>query len=163
MQERQALILKLNGRMTCSHGSIKAAVRAGSFATKVHYWQHSNINHTLQGPYQVLIDAWQQHHIRQSEVQSFSKHMLKRRQVGSLHFPDLRVLSGGWRWNWIHRQLGQSRPELESVVDLRRLSRLGLGSWVPPAFRGLCLFILPLLLEFLSPDFVIIVDFDRLR
>lgn len=108
------------------------------------------------------MDAWQQHYISQSEVQSLGKHMLQRRQVCGLHFPDLRVLSGGRSRNWIHRQFGQSRPELQSIADLRWLSRFRLRVWDSSAFRGLILLVLSLLLEFLSPYFVIIVDFDGL-
>lgn len=86
--------------------------------------------------------------------------MLQWRQVRGFNFPDVGVLSGGRCWNWIHRELGQSRPELVLVTDLRRLSGLRLSVSVPFA---LILFIPFLRLEFLSPDLVVVVDFDRLR
>lgn len=124
--------------------------------TRVHYWQQSNITHKLQGPYQVLVDAWQQHHISQSEVQSLGKHVLQWRQVRGLHLPDLGALSGGRRWNWIHGQLCQSLPELE----LRRAPQFRGGVWVCAALSRLGLFILSLLFQFLPPYFVIIVDLD---
>lgn len=125
--------------------------------TRVHYWQQSNITHKLQGPYQVLVDAWQQHHISQSEVQSLSKHPLQQRQVGGLHFPDLGALSGGRWWNWIHGQLGQSGPELELRQPLRFRTRV----WVCNALSRLSLSILPQLFQFLPPYFVVIVDLYR--
>lgn len=140
---------------------LQAVTGPNPSTTRVHYWQQLNITHKLQGPYQVSVDAWQQHHISQSEVQSLSEHVLQRWQVRGLHFPYLRAPSGGRKWNWIHRHLGQSRPELEPIRNLRWLSPLGLRVWVSSAFSWLVLLILPLLFEFLSPYFVIIVDFDR--
>lgn len=103
------------------------------------------IDQEAMGAYQVPIDARQQHHISQGEVQPLSKQVLQRRQLCGLHFPDLRVLSSGQSWNCPHRQHGQSCPDLQ-----RRSVRAG------------ALFALPLLFELLPPDLVVVVDFDGL-
>jgi hypothetical protein len=91
-----------------------------------------------------VIDARQQHHIRQGEVQSLGEHVLQRRQVGRPHFPDLAVLPGGGRKNRIlHGEFGKSCPEFKALASLSGLFFLG--------FFAVFLLVL-LLLLFLSPS-----------
>lgn len=110
--------------------------------------------------YQVLMDAWKQHHISEREVKPLGEHMLQFWQLSGLHFPYIRALSGGGnRWSSINRQLGQSCTHLHSTLALVQRILLLAIRWLRVPLR-----VLPrvlLLLKLVTTEFIIIVHLDR--